>query len=159
MKVFIFISIIFLAVPSAFANENDSAVNFIATDNAAKPVGAYSQATTVDLQKGKLLFIAGQLPNDPKTGKFIEGDIQSATHQVLNNMEAILKAAGSDWKYVLRVDVFLRDIHDWGGMNQEYMKRFPNGVYPARQAIQTAIKDRVEISAIAFVPYNNSQTP
>ncbi len=148
----LFLIPLLLILTNAFANNDNSGINFIATDTAAKPVGAYSQGVTLDLQKGKLLFISGQLPNDPKTDKFIEGDIQSATNQVLNNMEAVLKAAGSDWKYVARVDVFLRDIHDWQGMNDEYLKRFPDGVYPVRQTVQVALKDRVEISAIAFVP-------
>lgn len=148
----LFIFSLMIGITNVFADNNDSPLNPIMTNNAAKPVGAYSQAMLVDLQKGKLLFIAGQLPNDPKTGKFIEDNIQDATNQVLNNMEAILKAAGSDWKYVIRTDVLLRNIHDWAGMNAEYMKRFPNGVYPVRQAIQSTIKDRVEISAIAFVP-------
>jgi len=152
MKRLIFTSLTALTLTSAFADANSSAVNFISTADAPKPVATYSQGTTVDLQKGKLLFIAGQLPNDPKTGKFTEDNIQGATNQVLDNIDAILKTAGSDWKYVLRMDVFLKDMKDFGGMDTEYRKRFPNGAYPARQTIQSNIKDRVEISAIAFVP-------
>lgn len=129
-----------------------SPVNNVHINKAAKPLGAYSQATMVDLHHGKLLFISGQIAVDPKNGKLLEDNIKIATRQTLDNIETILKASGSDWKYVARMDVFLKDFNDWDGMNEEYAKRFPNGIYPARQTVQVGMENRIEISAIAFIP-------
>lgn len=136
----------------SIAHALEAPVNDIRINNAAKPLGAYSQATMVDLTKGKLLFISGQIAADPKTGKLFEDNINLATNKTLDNIETILKASGSDWKYVVRMDVFLKDFNDWDGMNIEYAKRFQNGVYPARQTVQVGMENRIEISAIAFVP-------
>lgn len=128
----------------------------IDTPHAPKALGAYSQAINVDLEKTKnLVFVCGQVAIDPKTGKMIEDNIHSATNQTLDNIEAILKAAGSDWKYVVRMDVFLQNFdRDWDGMNEEYSKRFPEGVYPVRQTVGVSMDDNtlVEISCIAIVP-------
>lgn len=130
-----------------------SPVERIVAENAPIPLGNYSHAMSVDLQKAKnLLFLSGQVALDPKTGVLREEDIATATNQVLDNLEAILKAAGSDWPYVTRVDVFLRDFNDWEGMNIEYAKRFPSGVYPARQTVGVKMDHRIEISCIAIVP-------
>lgn len=94
---------------------------------------------------------------DPKTGIMIEDSIQSATKQTLDNVEAILKEAGSDWEYVVRMDVFLQNFdRDWDGMNEEYSKRFTNGIFPARQTVGVSMDNNtlVEISCIAIVPKN-----
>lgn len=112
-----------------------------------------SQAIKVDLQNTKeLVFVSGQVALDPKTGILLENDIQTATARTLDNVEAILKAAGSDWKYVTRVDIFLKDWSDWEAMNEEYGKRFPNGIFPARQTVVVNMENRIEISCIAIVP-------
>jgi len=128
----------------------------IETTNAPKALGAYSQAISVDLENTKnLIFVCGQVAIDPKTGIMIEDNIQSATRQTLDNVEAILKAAGSDWEYVVRMDVFLQNFdRDWDGMNEEYSKRFTNGIFPARQTVGVRMDDNtlVEISCIAIVP-------
>lgn len=129
----------------------------IETDNAPKSgVGAYSQAIVVDLEKTKnLIFVCGQVAIDPKTGKMNQDNIKDATNQTLDNVEAILKAAGSDWQYVVRMDVFLQHFdRDWDAMNEEYAKRFKNGVYPARQTVGVKMDDDtlVEISCIAIIP-------
>jgi 2-iminobutanoate/2-iminopropanoate deaminase len=128
----------------------------IDTSNAPKSLGAYSQAIAVDLERTKnLIFVCGQVPLDPKTGQMIEHDIHQATNRTLDNVEAILKAAGSDWKYVVRMDVFLQNFdRDWDGMNEEYAKRFSDGVFPARQTVGVKMDDNtlVEISCIAIVP-------
>lgn len=128
----------------------------IDTPYAPKALGAYSQAISVDLESTKkLIFVCGQVPIDPKTGQMIEQDIHQATNQALDNVEAILKAAGSEWKYVVRVDVFLQNFdRDWDGMNEEYAKRFPNAVFPARQTVGAKMDDNtlVEISCIAILP-------
>jgi 2-iminobutanoate/2-iminopropanoate deaminase len=135
------------------AAQTTSAINFINNvPNATTPFGAYSQGVSVDLTKGKLIFVSGQFANDPKTHKPIENDIELATRQALNNIDTILKAAGSDLNHVVCMDVLLRDLKDWNGMNKEYAKHFANGHFPARQATQVGIIDRIEISCIAYVP-------
>jgi 2-iminobutanoate/2-iminopropanoate deaminase len=144
--------LIFISILSMTVGTSAMPISEIKTTSAPKPLGAYSQATLVDLSHGKLLFISGQVAIDPKTGKLHEEDIQIATNQTLNNIGEILKAAGSDWKYVARMDVFLKNFADWDGMNIEYIKRFPNGIYPARQTVEVGMENRIEISAIALVP-------
>ena len=117
-----------------------------------QPLGAYSQATSVDVAGGKLLYVSGQIAQDPKTGKLLEGDIRTATRQTLDNIQAILKAAGTDWKYVVNMEVFLKDFNDWDGMNEEYAKRFPNKIYPARHTVQVGMENRIEIACVALIP-------
>ncbi len=134
----------------------NSTLQKIDTRTAPQAVGAYSQAMSIDLDSTKnLIFVSGQVPFDPKTGEMVKQDIHQATNQALDNVEAILKAAGSDWKYVVRTDVFLQNPdQDWNGMNEEYAKRFPDGVFPARQTVGVKMDDNtlVEISCIAIVP-------
>lgn len=125
----------------------------VETTDAPKPLGAYSQGMIADLSQGKLLFIAGQVALDPKTGKLLEDDIHTATQRTMENIGAILKAAGSDWKYVLHTDVMLKNFdRDWDGMNEEYAKYFSNKVFPSRKSFETNIENRIEISAIAYIP-------
>ncbi len=135
---------------------NADPIKNIETDQAPKPLGAYSQGTQVDLRNGTLLFVSGQIAMDPKTGQLFEDDIRIATNKTLDNIAAILKAACSDMKYIVRMDVFLKDFNDWDGMNEEYAKRFPNGKFPARQTVQVGMENRIEISCIAFVPNKSS---
>ncbi len=126
----------------------------IETAHAPAASGPYSQA--VALESGKrLLFVSGQLPIDPNTGKVIEGDIATLTARVLDNMEAILRAAGSELKKVLRVEVFLIDLNtDFAEMNEVYHQYFDFEVAPARQTLQVAglpLGVRIEISCIAWI--------
>ena len=133
----------------------NSPIERIQTRDAAAVLGNYSQAIRVDLEKTKnLVFVSGQVAIDPKTGELREGDIRTATNQTLDNIEVILREAGSDWQYVVRMDVFLKDFNDWDGMNEEYAKRFPHGVFPARQTVEVGMENLVEISCIAVVPKN-----
>lgn len=122
----------------------------IETANAPKALGPYSQGVA----SGSLLFVSGQLPIDPKTGKLIEGDIKALTKQVIDNLEAVLKEGGSGLELVLRTDVFLKDLKDFAAMNEEYAKRFNGSVTPARQTIQAAalpMGSSIEISCIAAI--------
>lgn len=135
----------------AFAAQSD-AIKLIQTSDAPKAIGPYSQALTVDLSKGKLLFVSGQSEDDPKTGKVLNKNIAEATNQTMNNIEAILKAAGTSWENVVRVEIYLNDLNDWAEMNKEYKKHFPNGVYPVRSAVQAKNGSRIEMTCIAFVP-------
>ena len=119
----------------------------IHTDSAPAAIGPYSQA----IQIGNLLFVSGQVPIDPSTGAVVEGDIQAQAQQSLNNVKAILNAAGTNMGAVVKTTVFLADMNDFAAMNQVYAQFF-QAPYPARSAVQVARlpKDvRVEIEAIA----------
>lgn len=120
----------------------------IETDRAPKAIGPYSQA----VEAGSLIFVSGQLPLDPMTGKMVESDIVVQTNRVLDNLEAILKASGCSFQHVVRCDLFLKDMNDFSVVNQEYGKRFNQPVPPARQTIQVAklpLDAWIEISCIA----------
>lgn len=156
MKSIIFSTLTFICLITVCFAETETPIQKIDTPNAPKVFGAYSQALKVNLEKTKdLVFVCGQVAVDPKTGKMVEDSIESATNQTLDNVEAILKAAGTDWQHVVRMDVFLLDFdRDWDGMNAEYSKRFPHGIYPVRQTVGVHMDANtlVEISCIAIVP-------
>ena len=118
----------------------------IATPLAPKAVGPYSQA----VQLGGTLYLSGQLPVDPATGKMPEG-IEAQTRQSLQNLGAILMAAGLEFGNIVKTTVLLQDIADFGAMNAVYAEFFP-GDKPARVCYQVAalpMGARVEIDAIA----------
>lgn len=132
----------------------------IATEKAPKALGPYSQATSVDLTSSRLLFVSGQLPILPETGKIISGDIRAMTHQALDNLDTILKEGGSSLKCVLRVDVFLKDLNDFTAFNEEYALRFAGPKFPARQTVQVEklpLDSPIEISCIAFQETGNDK--
>ena len=119
----------------------------IHTDSAPAAIGPYSQA----IQIGDLLFVSGQVPIDPSTGAMVEGDIKAQAQQSLNNLKAILNAAGTNMGAVVKTTVFLADMNDFAAMNEVYAQFFQTP-YPARSAVQVARlpKDaKVEIEAIA----------
>ena len=119
----------------------------IHTDSAPAAIGPYSQA----IQIGDLLFVSGQVPIDPSTGAIVEGDIKAQTQQSLNNLKAILNAAGTNMGAVVKTTVFLADMNDFAAMNEVYAQFFQEP-FPARSAVQVARlpKDaKVEIEAIA----------
>lgn len=125
----------------------------IETLNAPKALGPYSQGIALTEVK-PLLFVSGQLPIDPKTGKLIEGDIKALTKQVINNLEAILREGESRLDLVVRTEVFLKDLKDFAAMNEEYAKHFNGKIAPARQTIQVAdlpMGSPIEISCIAVI--------
>lgn len=119
----------------------------ISSADAAKPVGPYSAA----LRAGQLLFVSGQVPIDPATGQMIDGDIAAQTRRVLQNVGALLQAAGLSFAHVVRTTVFLADMNDFKAMNEAYATFFSEP-YPARSTIQAARLPRdarVEIDVIA----------
>lgn len=119
----------------------------IHTDSAPAAIGPYSQA----IQIGDLLFVSGQVPIDPSTGAIVEGDIKAQAQQSLNNLKAILNAAGTNMGAVVKTTVFLADMNDFAAMNEVYAQFFQEP-FPARSAVQVARlpKDtKVEIEAIA----------
>jgi len=121
----------------------------ISTPLAPAAIGPYSQA----IRSGNLLFLSGQIPLDPQTGHIVEGDAAVQTARVLQNLSAILEAAGSSLGQVLKTTVYLRDLADFAMMNEVY-GRFFDDVPPARATVQVARLPRnvsVEIDAIAEV--------
>ena len=122
----------------------------ITTDKAPAPVGPYQQAVST----GQLVFTAGQIPIDPKTGALTTGPVEEQTRQVLENLKAILEAAGSSLDQVVKTTVFLRDMHDFPKMNAVYAEYFRAEIAPARSTVQVARLPKdvaVEIDAIASI--------
>ena len=128
-------------------------VQKIETKEAPTAIGPYSQGIAIAAGQ-PMLFISGQLPVDPKTGKLVEGSMEEMTKQVINNLKAILKAGGSSLKDVVRTDVFLKDLKkDFKAMNEEYAKHFTGETPPARQTVQVVelpLGASIEISCIAI---------
>jgi len=119
----------------------------IATPDAPKAVGPYSQAVAV----GNLLFCSGQIPLDPATGELLHGDATEQTTRVLENLGAVLRANSMSFSHVVKTTVFLTDLGDFAAMNDVYATYFPDN-QPARSTIQVAALPkgaRVEIEAIA----------
>lgn len=129
-----------------------NSIQKIETKQAPEALGPYSQAVRVHITDSELIFVSGQLPIDPATGTLIDGDIEKATSQVLDNIEAILASAKSSLNDVVRVEIFLKDLNDFKKMNEEYSRRFTSPTHPARQTIQVAklpLDASIEISCIA----------
>jgi 2-iminobutanoate/2-iminopropanoate deaminase len=133
--------------------ENPMTRQVIRTDNAPAPVGPYNQAIAAT---GQLVFVAGQIPLDPKTGEIVGGsDVTKQTEQVMANLEAILAAAGAKMQDVVKTSVFLADMNDFAAMNQVYARYFDEASAPARACVQVARLPKdvlVEIECIAVVP-------
>ncbi|KAJ1193253.1 hypothetical protein NDU88_002555 [Pleurodeles waltl] len=111
--------------------------------------GIYSQAVVVD----RTMYIAGQVGLDPATGQLVDGGVLAQTKQALVNMGEILKAAGCDYKNVVKTTVLLTDMNDFAGVNDVYKQFFPNNC-PARAAYQVVALPKnglVEIEAVAVV--------
>lgn len=130
-------------------------IKAILTEAAPKAIGPYSQAILLPTPHA-LLFISGQLPSDPETSKMVEGDITVQTQRVLENIRAILLAAGSDLQHVVRVEIFCIDLkNDFEKINAVYGAFFNHASPPARQTIQVKALPfgvPIEISCIAAVP-------
>ena len=121
----------------------------ISTDKAPEAIGPYSQA----IQFSGLLFVSGQIAIDPKTGEFVEGDIEAHTEQVLENLKAIIEEAGMTLKDVLKCSCFLQNMKDFVAFNGVYEGYFGANP-PARETVEVARlpKDAlVEVSAICGV--------
>ncbi len=121
----------------------------IQTAKAPKAIGPYSQAIRV----GDLVFCAGQTPLDPATGNLVEGGIEAQTQRVLQNLSAVLEAAGTSLERAVKTTVFLADMNDFQKMNAVYAEFFPANP-PARSTVQVARLPRdamVEIEIIAAV--------
>lgn len=123
--------------------------NVIATEHAPAAIGPYSQG----IAAAGLLFASGQLPVDPATGQIAAQDIAGQTRRCIQNLQAVLKVAGSDLSKVIKTTVFLSDMENFAAMNAVYAELFGTQAYPARSCVQVARlpKDAlVEIEAIAL---------
>jgi 2-iminobutanoate/2-iminopropanoate deaminase len=124
--------------------------SIILTKNAPSPIGPYNQAIAAT---GSFVFTAGQIPIDPQNGQVIQGDIKAQTRQALKNVQAILEEAGASCASVVKTTVFLKDMNEFGSMNEVYAEFF-NNQPPARSTVEVARLPRdvkVEIEAIAVV--------
>ena len=121
----------------------------VTAPDAPKAMGAYSPA----IKAGNLLFVSGQIPVDPTTGNLIQGDIAAQADQVMQNLTALLRAAGASFTNVVRTTVYLADMNDFAGMNEVY-SRYLIDPPPARATVQVARLPRdvkIEIDAIAVL--------
>lgn len=119
----------------------------ITTQNAPTPIGPYNQAVMVN----NMLFISGQIALDAQDGTLYKGDIAIETEKVMNNLEAILKAAGMDFSNVIKTSIFLMDMGQFANVNEVYAKYFTHD-FPARETVQVSGLPKgvnVEISMIA----------
>jgi 2-iminobutanoate/2-iminopropanoate deaminase len=123
-------------------------MNKIATDGAPKAIGPYCQAIT----HGGMVFCSGQIPLDPQSMQVVAGEIEAQTEQVLRNLAAVLKAAGSDLSKVVKTTVFLQNLEHFTKMNAVYERAFASHT-PARSTVQVArlpLDVLVEIECIAI---------
>jgi 2-iminobutanoate/2-iminopropanoate deaminase len=120
------------------------------TEHAPKALGPYSQGIRV----GGFVYTAGQGGIDPQTGQIVEGGVEAETRQVWRNLSAVLEASGSSLASVVKVNVYMVDLNDFGRMNAVYAEFFPT-TKPARTTVQVAALPRgllVEIDCVAVAP-------
>ncbi|MFT4832854.1 MAG: 2-iminobutanoate/2-iminopropanoate deaminase [Psychroserpens sp.] len=120
----------------------------ITTSNAPAPIGPYNQA----ILTGNTLYISGQIPMDPTTGKLIEGDIKKETTQSMENLKAILTEAGMTFENVVKSSIFVKDMHQFNPINEVYGAYFSAETAPARETVEVSNLPKfvnVEISMIA----------
>lgn len=120
------------------------------TEKAPKPVGPYSQG----VKAGGFLFVAGQIPIDPSTGRIVEGSFEDKVRRVLENVKAVVKAAGGSLDNVVKVTVYLKDISLFDRFNKVYAEYFPRNP-PARVVVEVTNLPKgveLEVEAIAYIP-------
>ena len=120
----------------------------IGTDKAPRAIGPYSQA----VKAGGLLFCSGQIPLDPATGELVDGPIEAQTERVMENIAAVLAAAGLTFRDVVKSTIYLASLGDFAVVNEVYGKRFPDAP-PARSTVEVKGLPkgaRVEIEVIAL---------
>ena len=121
----------------------------IFTENAPAPIGPYNQAVL----KGNTLYTSGQIAIDPKTGELVTATIEVETEQVMQNMKAVLEAAGMTFDNVVKTTIFIMDMNDFAKINSVYGFYFSETTAPARETVQVACLPKnvnVEISMIAI---------
>ncbi len=123
----------------------------VSTAGAPKAIGQYSQA--VEARGARTLWLSGQIPLDPATGELVPGDIAAQTARVMENLKAVLAAAGAGLEHVVRCTIFLADLADFARVNEVYGRSFPKDP-PSRSTVQVAALPRgarVEIDAVAVL--------
>jgi 2-iminobutanoate/2-iminopropanoate deaminase len=126
----------------------------ISTDKAPAAIGPYAQAN----RRGDLLYTSGQIPLDPRTGEMVTGGIREQTERALENLKAIIDAAGGSMDDVVKTTVFLQDMGDFASMNEVYARYFTGEALPSRSAVAVAALPKgalVEIEAIALIGEGN----
>ena len=121
----------------------------IRTSNAPAPIGPYNQA----ILAGNTLYISGQICMDPVSGELKKKDVQEETHQVMQNLKAILSAANTGFNNVVKTTIFITDMNQFSAINEVYGQYF-DGDFPARETVQVAALPKfvnVEISMIAII--------
>ncbi len=122
-------------------------ISYGQTKDAPKPIAPYSQY----VMAGNTLYLAGQIPIDPKTGELVKDDIREATKVVMHNIGAILKKNDMDYSNLVKCTIYLKDLNNYKAVNEVYAGFF-NGKYPARVAVEVArlpLDADIEISSIA----------
>lgn len=124
-------------------------MEIVQTDRAPQAIGPYSQA----IKANGFVFASGQIPLDPATGQLVEGDIRVQAERVLNNVRAVLEAAGTSLERVVKTTVFLADMNDFAVVNEVYATFF-GSTRPARSTVQAArlprdVKVEIEVVALA----------
>lgn len=122
----------------------------IFTENAPAPIGPYNQAVL----KGNTLYTSGQIAINPKTGELVTATIESETTQVMENMKAVLEAAGMTFENVVKTTIFIMNMNDFAAINTVYGSYFNEKTAPARETVQVACLPKnlnVEISMIAVL--------
>ncbi|GAB5399462.1 MAG: RidA family protein [Aureisphaera sp.] len=120
----------------------------INTPNAPAPIGPYNQAVLL----GNMLYTSGQVAIDPNTGELVLDDIKTETKQVMENMKAVLAAAGMDFGHVIKTSIFISDMENFSQINEVYATYFDEATAPARETVEVANLPKyvnVEISMIA----------
>ena len=128
----------------------DMTKHSIHTDQAPQAIGPYSQA----IAGRGLLFVSGQIPLDPETGKLVGDSIEAQTRRVMDNLDAILRAAGTDFSRLVKTTIYLTDLAHFPQVNQTYGSYLPEP-FPARATVQVAalpLGAAVEIDAVALLP-------
>jgi 2-iminobutanoate/2-iminopropanoate deaminase len=123
----------------------------ISTTGAPKAIGPYSQG--VEVRGARTLYLSGQIPLAPATGELVKGTIEEETARVMENLRAVLAAAGAGFEHVVRTTIYLTDLADFAKVNEVYGRHFPSAP-PARATVQVAALPRgarVEIDAIAVL--------
>lgn len=122
----------------------------IFTENAPAPIGPYSQAVLID----NTLYTSGQIALHPQTGELVLGDIETETRQVMENMKAVLEAAGMAFENVIKATIFISNMDDFARINSVYGGYFNEKTAPARETVQVAKLPKnvnVEISMVAVL--------
>lgn len=124
-------------------------IEFISTEKAPQAVGPYSQG----VKANNIIFTSGQLPIVPETGELVTDDIRKATKQSLDNVLAVVEAGGGDLRNIVKVNIYVKNMDDFGAVNEEYDKFF-NGHKPARSCVEASRLPKggiIEIEAIAVL--------